>query len=110
MCRDDQGVVPLVESRSSRSCDIGCREAKGDVERRPWRRFQGAGRCSLPRVTPHTRADQHPIAWKLCDFDRNLYGLETFKASGLDITAASAHAKSYALGREIEAMVIDGSN
>jgi hypothetical protein len=50
------------------------------------------------------------ILWAFHDSDPNLYGLEAFKKSGMDITAAALHAKSYRRGRTLEAMVIDGSN
>lgn len=52
------------------------------------------------------------VLWAFHDSDPTLYGLETFKKPGLDITGVAQLAKSYdaARGGDIEAMVIDGSN
>lgn len=50
------------------------------------------------------------VLWAFHDADPNLYGLEAHKKKGMDITAASEKAKTYEVGRQLEAMVIDGSN
>lgn len=50
------------------------------------------------------------VLWAYHDSDPNLYGIETFKRSGMDVTAAAQQAKSFTRGRDVEAMVIDGSN
>jgi hypothetical protein len=50
------------------------------------------------------------VLWAYHDSDPNLYGVEAFKRAGMDVTAAANQAKSFTRGRDVEAMVIDGSN